>query len=287
MLFPQPRLVGVNAGFLKNGQPSTDLIHAATQYVIVLAEPGRGEVYEITSSGTGPMLKGLTAAKKIACVSQTLVYEGQVDLYNRTALLRRACEACQRPVNTVIFQGFDQHYTFVQDPSLEGLTIVDVYDTVPPEPAKLAYNLQRMEEIGMFGEAMLAFEYHLLDLRQFEDLSRTTIFPCQVSGLKGDFMSCLQAEPEGDIQLVGCEATKKAFEARFPGKKYEHVNICPLARVKPARPFLLRCDQQDKIGPLEIDGVPGVVVRFTANPPEIYEAVTQLLASLGSRSQGR
>ncbi|HMK46974.1 MAG TPA: hypothetical protein VK436_10145 [Methanocella sp.] len=287
MIFPQCRFVGVNAGFLKNGRPSTDLIHAATQYVIVPGEPGIFEIYEISSPGTGAMLKEIGAVKKIATAGHTVIYEGQVDLYNRAAVVHKALQLCREPVNTVVFQGFDQHYSFVQDPSLTELTVVDVYDTVPPEPAKLAYNLKKMEEIGMFGDLSLAFKYHLIDLRQHEDPSRTTIFPCNVSGLKGEFMSCLQAEPQGDIKLVGCEATKKAFEARFPGKAYEHVNICPIARVKPSRPFLLRCDQQDRLGPIEIDGVPGAVVRFTANPPEIYEAVTQLAASLKDKSPDR
>ena len=91
--------------------------------------------------------------------------------------------------------------------------MIDVYDTSPPEPPKLTYNLQRLEEIGMFGEMMLAFDYHVTDLTQYEDPSKTTIFPCHVSGLDGIFLNCLDAEPQGDIKLVGCENDQEGFRS--------------------------------------------------------------------------
>jgi len=248
--------------------------------MLIFNGPGLCEVHGISSSGEGPLLKSLTAVKKIAEADQTIVYDGQVDLFNRADLIKKACKMCNGHVNTVVFQGFDHHYTFVQDPSLDELRIIDVYDTAPPEPPKLAYNLQRMEEIGMFGDMMLAFEYHITDLKQYEDPARTTIFPCHVPGLTAEFMNCLKAEPQGDIKLVGCEATKKAFEERFPSKQYEHVNICPLTSVRPARPFILRCCQSDNLGLKEINGVKGVAVHWGANPREICDAIKLLAAGL-------
>lgn len=283
MIFPQCKYVGVNNAFLLNGHPITDIIHSATQYMIIFDGPERCKVLEIGSSGNGALLKDIVNVKMIADSDRALVYEGQVDLFNRASILHKACQLCDDRINTIVFRGFDNHVTFVQDPSLEELTIIDVYDTSPPEPPKLAYNLRRLEEIGMFGEMMLEFDYHVTDLRQYEDALKTTIFPCHVSGLDGTFLNCLDSEPQGAIKLVGCETTRKAFEARFPSKKYEHVTICPLRLVKPSRPFMLRCCQPDKIGPIEIDGIPGVVVSFVANPPDIYEAVKQLANDIRSK----
>lgn len=281
MIFPLCKSVGVNDSFLKNGYPSTDVIYFATQYVLVFDAPRRCEVYEVESSmREDAFLKNLTAVKKIAAVDRTLVYEVAVDLHNRAGLVEIACRLCKGGVNTVVFKGDDQHMTFVQDPSLKELTVIDVYDTAPPLPSKLARNLRKLEEAGIFGEMMLTFDYHIIDLRAYEDNSKTTIFPCHVSGLHGVFLNCLEAEPHGDIRLVGCSKTKKVFKERFPLKKFEYINTCPQSTASPPRPFIMRCCQPDKAGPIEIGGIPGMVVQWNANPPDIYEAVKQLAYSI-------
>ncbi len=133
--------------------------------------------------------------KKIAGAGQTLVYDGQVDITNRADLIRKAAGACHGKIDTVVFRGVDRHYTFVHKPSLEELRTVEVYDVAPPEPAWLEYNVRRLDETGMFGDLMLTFDYHTLDLRAYEDAKRTTIFPCKASGLNGLFLDSLDEEP--------------------------------------------------------------------------------------------
>ncbi len=112
----------------------------------------------------------------------------------------------------------DRHYNFVHNPDVSGLTEVDVFDVAPPWPAWLAYNVQRLDETGMFGELMMDFKYNVIDLKHFEDPRRTTIFPCRASGLNGLFLDSLDEEPSGDIKLVGCNTSKLVFEARYPVK---------------------------------------------------------------------
>jgi len=74
------------------------------------------------------------------------------------------------------------------------------------------------------------------------------------------------------VKLVGCNTSKLVFEAKYPGKPFEHVNVCPLTNVRPVRPFILRCCQSDRLGLKEISGIKGVAVHWGANPGNNSEA---------------
>lgn len=284
MIFPSHcRLIGVVDRRDRPGYRPDDAIYFSSQYVLVFDEAGKCEVYGVESEGEG-FMRRTTDVKKIADASRTLVYDALVDITNRADLVRKAAAACRGNIDTVVFRGVDRHYTFVHEPSLETLKTIEVYDVAPPEPAWLEYNVRRLDETGMFGDLMLTFDYHTLDLRAYEDLERTTIFPCKASGLNGLFLDSLDAEPQGDIRLVGCNTSKLVFEARYPLKRYEHVNICPLSARKPKRPFILRCCQSERSGPAMLNGMPGIVVHWGASPRDIYEAIRQLAATLGRKA---
>ena len=280
MIFPSHcKFIGVINRHIRSNYQPDDAIYFSSQYVLVFEAPDKCEVFEVESSGEG-FIRKKAGARRISRAEETLVYRELVDISNRADLLRKAVPLCTGGINTVVFQGVDRHYMFVKDPASGGLTTVEVHDVAPPEPAWLAYNVKKLEEAGMFGELMLDFEYHVLNLKDYEDPRRTIIFPCHASGLNGLFLDSLDEEPQGEIRLVGCNTSKLVFEARYPLKRYEHVNICPLSTRKPSKPFILRCCQSDKLGPTEIGGVPGVVVHWGANPREIYEAVRALSSSI-------
>lgn len=279
MIFPSHcRFIGVIDKYDRKGYKPEDTVYFSSRYMLVFESPEKCEVYEVESDGEG-FLREQKGVRKVAGIGETMVYDKPADITNRSFLIRKAAELCKGNINTVIFRGVDRHYNFVHKPDISGLTKVDVFDVAPPWPAWLAFNIQRLDEAGLFGELMMDFKYNVTDLKRFEDPRRTTIFPCRASGLNGLFLDSLDEEPSGDIKLVGCNTSRLVFEARYPGKKYEHVNVCPLANAKPVRPFILRCCQSEKLGLKEIDGVKGVVVHWGANPREIFEAV-RLLSSV-------
>lgn len=277
MIFPDHcRFIGVVDKYLREDYRPSDIIYFSSQYVLVFDAPDICNVYEVKSDGEGAFLKKCREVRKVSDASETLVYDRQVDITNRSDLIRKAASLCTGRIRTVVFQGVDRHYTFVHEPSMDGITTIDVYDVCPPEPAWLAYNIKRLDDAGMFGELMLSFDYHVLDLKDYEDSTKTTIFPCRASGLNGLFLDSLDHEPDGDIRLVGCNTSRLVFEAKYPQKKFDHINICPLSSRKPVRPFILRCCQSDKTGLRDAGGVQGVVVHWGANPREIYKAVKLL-----------
>jgi hypothetical protein len=280
MIFPSHcRLIGVVEKYCRKKYSPSDVIYFSSQYLMDFNSPETCDIYEIKSEGEG-FLRKATGVRKIVSSNETLLYDEPVDITNRADLVKKASKLCDDRVNTIIFRGIDRHMTFVHKPDMGALVKVDVFDVSPPDPAWLAYNIKRLDGSGMFGELMLDFNYNVLDLKKYEDNSRTTIFPCKSSGLSGLFLDSLEQEPDGDIKLVGCNTSKLVFEARYPLKKYELINICPLSIKEHKNPFILRCCQSDKLGPVEISGVPGVVVHWGANPREIYEAVRLLAGKI-------
>lgn len=280
MIFPlHCKFIGVVDKDLRNNFHPDDQVYFSSQYVIVFESRDTCEIYAVQSEGEG-FMRTRSGMQKIAGTGETLIYKDLVDITNRSYLINKALELCNGRISTIVFKGVDRHYTFVHKPSAAGLIAVDVFDVAPPWPAWLSYNIKRLDETGMFGELGLIFNYHILDLKSFEDSKRTMIFPCRASGLHGLFLDSLDEEPQGDIKLVGCNTSRAVFETRYPLKKYEHVNICPLSTLAPAGPFILRCCQTDKLGLKEFNGVKGVVVHWGANPRETYEAVRLLADEL-------
>ncbi len=280
MIFPSHcRLVGVVDKYARKGYRPEDAVYFSSQYLLVFEAPDRCEAYEVQSEGNG-LMRAVKNVRRIAGMDETLVFGQDVDIANRADLIKKAAKLCRDGINTVVFRGVDRHYNFVHMPDLSALTRVDVFDVAPPWPPWLAYNIQRQDEAGMYGELMLDFSYHIVDLKAYEDAGRTTIFPCRASGLNGLFLDSLDGEPEGDIRLVGCNTSRLVFESRYPGKAYEHINICPLSSLRPSRPFILRCCQSDRLGLKSVDGIKGVAVHWGASPREIYEAVRMLADEL-------
>jgi hypothetical protein len=280
MIFPSHcRLIGVVDQFARKDYRPEDIIYFSSQYVLVFLAPDQCDVYEVASEGEG-FLRDKKSIRKIAGADETLVYGSPMDITNRAHMIKKAAELYKDGITTVVFRGVDRHYNFVHMPDPSVLTQVDVFDVAPPWPAWLAYNVQRQDEAGMYGELLFDFKYNITDLKDYEDPRRTTIFPCRASGLDGLFLDSLDGEPAGDIKLVGCNTSKLVFEAKYPGKTFEHVNVCPLTNVNPKYPFILRCCQSERLGLKEVNGIKGVAVHWGANPREIYEAVRLLAASL-------
>ena len=165
MIFPSHcRFIGVVSRHYRPDYRQSDAIYFSSQYMLVFDAPDRCEVFEVETEGEG-FIRKAKGVKKIAGAGQTHVYDGLVDITNRADLVRKAAALCKGKVNTVVFKGVDRHYTFVHEPSTEQMTTVEVYDVAPPVPAWLEYNVKRLDETGMFGDLMLTFEYHTLDLR--------------------------------------------------------------------------------------------------------------------------
>ncbi|MDY6958389.1 MAG: hypothetical protein SVK08_04460 [Halobacteriota archaeon] len=257
---------------LLKGKP----VYFLTEYLLYV-EGISTSVYHVETDGVG-LFREVISIEQISSKDETVSYDEEVDLSDRALLIEIASELCYDGLTTVVFTGIDKHITFVHKPDLDVIKTILIFDVTPPEPPWLLYTLNRLNDIGLFGELELRFTSDVLDLRHFEDPESKVIFPCYTSGLKGDFLDSIgEISSDEYVKLVGCEISKRILEEKFSVKDYDFVNICPLKR-KYELPFIVRCCRSEDAGLKKIDGIQGVAVHWGATPLEIVDAV-KLLAS--------
>ncbi|HNX40103.1 MAG TPA: hypothetical protein PKK11_05930 [Methanothrix sp.] len=273
MIFPEDyKLVGI-----KDGERRGDPVYFSTRYLISREGP---RLYAVTSRGEG-FLREAAQLQLIASGDQILFYGERVDTRNRTRLIDLATEVCRRSmpggVNTVVFQGPDEHITFVKDPDQSQVLAIDVLDVSPPNPPWLLHVLTRLEDCGLLGDLMVRFVPRVLDIRGYE--GEDVYYPCRAAGL-GRSLDC-DAVVHEHPRIVGCEVSREIFLAGHAAAGYDFVNVCPLssshAAFLPERPFLTRCCRSERRGRVEKNGQTGMAVHWGDGPWEIAQAVRQLV----------
>lgn len=264
-----------------------ELIYFLTDYLIIEKEnpeTSRVEygIYYVKKSGED-LLRKVVALEQIASGDEVTKYDRELNIKDRTLLIKTAAKLCTGKVNTVIFTGVDKHITFIHKPDLSSILEIEILDIAPPEPSWLSLIVRRVEASGIFGDLQVRFAEKIIDLRQFE--GKNTVFPCSASGLEG---KCLDSDmlTENGHLLVGCEISKTLFEMRFPELEYSFVNICPLKSdiVVPSKPFITRCCRSEKSGLVNISGFEGVVVHWGAAEYQVAEAIRNFVHKIRNNS---
>jgi hypothetical protein len=274
MIFPEEyKLVGI-----KDRERRGDAVYFATEYLISREGP---RLYRVKSRGSG-FMREVEELQLMAYGNQIEFYPDKVDTRNRARLIDLAQGVCSSTeANTVIFQGPDEHITFVKDPDPSCILAIEVLDVSPPQPPWLVQTLFGLEACGILGDLSVRFVPRILDLRQFD--CDCAYFPCRASGLGRS----LDTDPvvHERARIVGCEVSREIFLANNPGKDFEFVNICPLhsqeAVFEPKGPFITRCCRSERRGRTSKNGRPGMVVHWGEGPWGIAEAVRCLVQDLG------
>jgi hypothetical protein len=249
-----------------------DPVYFATQYLISREGP---RLYRVSSRGEGFMRK-LQELELIASGPEIAWYQEKVDTRSRARLIELASELCKDGVTTVVFQGPDEHVTFVHDPDPGEILLLEVLDVSPPDPPWLVHVINNLERCGVLGDLTVRFKARILDLRGFQ--GEEVYYPCRASGLGRalDSDRVVHDRP----RIVGCEISREIFLATNPGKEHEFVNICPLSSLVPEGPFITRCCRSERRGFTSKNGHRGIVVHWGDGPYLIAEAVRRLVGSL-------
>lgn len=269
MIFPEEyKFIGI-----KDRESRGDPIYFSTQYLISCDGPS---LYAVKSRGQG-FMREVEVLQLISSGKDIIFHSEKVDTRNRALLIELADEICrEKKACTVIFQGPDEHITFVHEPDPSQILEIEVLDVSPPDPPWLIYSLQRLESCGVLGDLTVKFRPKVLDLRDFD--GDGVYYPCRASGLGRSLDSdkVLHETPK----IIGCDVSKEIFQAGYAGKAHEFVNICPLKSMEPKGPFITRCCKSERRGPTEKNGQPGVVVHWGEGPWAIAEAVKCLVGEL-------
>jgi len=226
-------------------------------------------------------MREVAELEPIASGPEIMFYPDIVDTRNRAQLIELAEGVCRSTrANTVVFQGPDEHITFVKDPDPAQVLTVEVLDVSPPDPPWLVYVLRNLESCGILGDLTVRFVPRVLDLRRFDCAS--VYYPCRASGL-GRSLDTDRVVHEHP-RIVGCTVSREIFLANNPGKDFEFINICPLQSsdpvFEPKGPFITRCCRSECRGKTTKNGQPGMVVHWGDGAHKIAEAVRCLVQDL-------
>lgn len=273
MIFPEDyKVVGV-----KDEERRGEPVYFATQFLISRKGP---RLYRVQSRGEG-FMRRVESLELVASESEIAFYPEKVDTRNRAGLIELAAQVCREGgASVVVFQGPDEHITFVKDPDPGQILKIEILDVSPPDPPWLVHVLKRLEDCGVLGDLTVRFLPRVMDLRGFEGDS--VYYPCRASGLGRSLDSdpVIHEKP----RVVGCEVSREIFLAGHSGKDYEFVNICPvksgLDNFLPAGPFITRCCKSERRGLTRINQQTGVVVHWGDSPWKIAEAARCLVQEL-------
>ncbi|MBI2238915.1 MAG: hypothetical protein HYU54_10390, partial [Actinobacteria bacterium] len=213
-----------------------------TEYIVVR----RGEetaVLRVTKASATDLFSSIVDVEMLADPQETAyVSAPEVDTGVPAQMARAALERSSG-ARCVVVQGRYAHVNFILEPAPVPVRVVEV---VPPEPAKLVDQIDRILEI--------AEELPPVDLRpEVIDLlalarsrpARHYLFPCRGSGAAppGAEVAYLDERPprsDGWV-LVGCDRARQIYR-HFYGEEPAYVEMCPRELVGPSPiPTLTKC----------------------------------------------
>jgi hypothetical protein len=197
------------------------------------------------------------------------VADPAVDTGNATQMAR-AARACAREARVYVVQGRFEHVNFIVAPAPVGVRVLEV---IPPEPPKL---LEMARTVLDYDEDLppVDLRFEPIDLRVLAAAhpAERHLFPCRCSGLEGDFLDAAPPEP-AEWTLVGCERSRQIHVALYGREPAARVDFCPVARVEPGGPTLVKCCLRER--GIERAGETAVV-PWGATLEEVRQALREL-----------
>lgn len=240
-------------------KPVGDRVYFLSEYLIHEVPDGYEILAVEPAEGTG-LMRDIKHVSVIAGPDEVYCYTEPVVLHNRGDLIKKALHVEKR---CTIFTGIEEHMIFICDPDPASLLTVHVYDVTPPHP-HLAGTLQKLDEVGIFGELEVTFNYHIRDIRE----THADVYPCKAGGFSRTIDSDRLI---GDEQIAGCMTARQVLRDCY-GHDFPLIDICPANAVM-EEPFIARCCRAERTGIQRINGKMGVVVHWGSSPKEIADAL--------------
>ena len=218
MIFPEEyKFVGI-----KDREHRGEPVYFATEFLISRDGP---RLYRVKSRGSG-FMREVEQLELIASGAEIEFYPERVDTRNRASLIDLADSVCRSgKANTVVFQGPDEHITFVKDPDPGQILTIEVLDVSPPDPPWLIHVLEEFG--GMRNPRRPDGSIQAKHPGSAQVRGRKCLLPLPGLG-PGAFSGLGPGDLHDFPRIVGCEVSREIFLANNPGHDYEFVNICPL-----------------------------------------------------------
>lgn len=241
---------------------------------IVVRNGDQTAVVAVQKESEEPLFSPITALQLLVGQADcAYVVDREVDTAVPTALARAALSRAPGKRGVVV-EGRYAHVSFIVDPMPLRVTVREV---VPPYPAKLLDQAQRVLELA---EQLPPMEL-VPDVVQLEELALTSpaegyLLPCRGGGVSVDRapVQYLDERPPRDAWLLlGCERSQQIHEA-FYGERAPQVDICPRKRPAGSGATLAKCCLLETH--IEVDAGGTVVVPWGATLEQISDALAML-----------
>lgn len=232
-------------------------------------------VARLTLRDREPLMSPVTAVELLAGPDDTAwVVADTVDT-GVPSQLAAAARAHAPAARCVVVHGRYGHVGFICDPQPLRVRVVDV---VPPHPAKLADQAQRVLDTAD-DLPPIALELAVVDLEaEIAAHPRPSyLLPCRGGNVigAGEVAYLDERPPRRPWTLLGCERSRQ-LHTWFYGDLPEVVDFCPRLRVSGGEPTLAKCCQLDAGVEPEV-GTRTVVVPWGASLAEVKAGLRQLV----------
>ena len=258
---------------------AADLAFFRTDFVVVTTEDReRACVFHLVrEAGADGTLQPVERVTCLARWDETAVMTADVEVHDAFQVLA-AVDGSGASV-TVLF-GRTGHVMFAD--LRTSLSVIHVYDIVPPEPTRLIRFVKETETL-----LPVRFKLHLRDLANEARRASegTVVLPCSVAADQVDlpgrrvlfFDRCdreaVSSLPPGDTLAFGCVLGRDILET-LGAEDVRIVTICPHEQLSnPAGPFITRCCRTSRTGPVVIDDAQGHVLHWGASREEFLRAL--------------
>ena len=176
----------------------------------------------------------------------------------------------------VVVEGRYSHVSFLLDPAPIRIRVREV---VPPHPAKLAEQAQRILDLAEDLPPIL-LQVERIDLHSFAPAEGDVLLPCRGAGIEmstGVTSYLDQRPPRTDWTLLGC-ARSREIHRWFYGENPDYVDTCPRDMPNTADgPLLTKCCLLEAdIVTTPVNGQPTAVVPWGASLAQVREALVAL-----------
>jgi hypothetical protein len=230
---------------------------------------------EVTPTDIEPLFSPAASVQVLALPQET-VYVQRSDLDTAVPSQLARVVDDHPAARCVVVEGRYSHVSFLLDPTP---IRVRVREVVPPYPAKLAEQAQRVLDLAEDLPPML-LQVEQIDLHSLAPTSGDVLLPCRGAGIEmaSGVTSYLDQRPaHADWTLLGC-ARSREIHRWFYGENPDFVDTCP--RDMPAAvtgPILTKCCLLEAdIVTTPVNGNPSAVVPWGASLAQVRQALVSL-----------
>ncbi|MFB0563204.1 MAG: hypothetical protein ACETWM_18545 [Candidatus Lokiarchaeia archaeon] len=221
-------------------------IFHTTRYTLVQSPTGTS-VYEIKTIGNG-LIKTISNAILLSEEQETLTVDcPNIDPTQKTEVIKTTIKHLKKNTRSIVFKSKFEHIglTLFEPQN----TTIGIIDLVPPQPAKLADQIQNAQKQKLVRKDT-KFKIKIIDiLKEITETKLPIVFPCSATTgrpfLFLDVDSEKIASLKEPILVVGCPITFETIKELNPKIKTKKIDICPAHYARkettPNNFYIVRC----------------------------------------------